>query len=825
MSFSLFFQWSLRDLRQRWLQVVAVAMVIALGTGADAGLGSNTPWRTHSYDKSYSMLNMYDLKMQITRGSTLEARELAQVVDAVEGVQAREMRLVLPTFVDASTPERTILVSGRIVGVDVSSGGPVVNGIHIAAGRALGADDDGEPVCIVERNFADYYDLEPGDREIRIRGGQTLIPLGVGASPEYFMVVTEEGGMMAEADFAALFVPLQTVQKAVALPGMVNEVVLTVTDDADLSSVKQALRVAMAAAFPKVGVNFEEKSENEVHKFLYEDISGDQAMFNIFAFLLLAGATFGTFTLVSRMVESGRREIGIHMALGVKPSTIALRYLFAGIQIALLGAIFGLIIGAILSRALGNLIRGMYPLPYLETPFQPFIFLRSALLGVAVPLLAAVYPIWRAVKVAPIEAIQVGHLVARGGGLAPWLTRSPLGGIPGTTVAKFPFRNLSRNPRRVLLTVFGITMAVIILVATVGMLDSFLATLDAGRKEHLKGVPDRILVTLDSFYPAVMLPDLFKDTVSPGPALISQIEPIITLPGSVSNELSVAAEGKAFDVVVQLMDLDNNLWTPTILRGEKHAARPGAVISEKAARDLGVDIGDTVVLEHPYRESLSAYRLEKSEVQVAGIHADVLRFYLYMDIEDAAIMNLDGLVNGLQIEPAAGVEEETIRKALSHVQGVASIRSISALVDTYSDLVDLFVRVLGIVQYIALALAFLIAFNTTNINVDERRRELATMFAFGTRIRTTIRMAVTENLTMGIVSTVVGVWLGWVVLHRLLSARMETMMPDIGIVIQVAPSTLVLAACFGVLVVALTPMFSIRRLTRMDIPSTLRVVE
>jgi len=146
------------------------------------------------------MLNMYDLKMQLTRGSTLEARELAQVVDAVEGVQAREMRLVLPTFVDASTPERTILVSGRIVGVDVSSGGPVVNGIHIAAGRALGADDDGEPVCIVEQNFADYYDLEPGDREIRIRGGQTLIPLGVGASPEYFMVVTEEGGGMANYD-------------------------------------------------------------------------------------------------------------------------------------------------------------------------------------------------------------------------------------------------------------------------------------------------------------------------------------------------------------------------------------------------------------------------------------------------------------------------------------------------------------------------------------------------------------------------------------------------------------------------------------------------
>jgi putative ABC transport system permease protein len=196
-----------------------------------------------------------------------------------------------------------------------------------------------------------------------------------------------------------------------------------------------------------------------------------------------------------------------------------------------------------------------------------------------------------------------------------------------------------------------------------------------------------------------------------------------------------------------------------------------------------------------------------------------------MDIEDAAVMNLDGWVNSLQISPAAGVEEKEIRQELSQMQGVASVQSIAALVDTYAELIEMFVGMFAIGRYVAILLAFLIAFNTTSINVDERRRELATMFAFGTRVRTATRMAVIENLVTGILSTIIGLGLGWVVLNQLLGTRMENTVQEIGLLIQVAPATLVLVACFGVLLVALTPIFSIRKLTQMDIPSTLRVIE
>jgi putative ABC transport system permease protein len=133
--------------------------------------------------------------------------------------------------------------------------------------------------------------------------------------------------------------------------------------------------------------------------------------------------------------------------------------------------------------------------------------------------------------------------------------------------------------------------------------------------------------------------------------------------------------------------------------------------------------------------------------------------------------------------------------------------------------------VFTVVQVAVLLMAFLIAFNTTRSNIDERRRELATMFAFGTRVRTALRMSMVENLIIGVLGTAAGIGLGWLVLNTMLQARIETMMPELNPVISVSPATLGMAVLIGVVAVAVTPVFMARRLVRMDLPSTLRVVE
>ena len=122
-----------------------------------------------------------------------------------------------------------------------------------------------------------------------------------------------------------------------------------------------------------------------------------------------------------------------------------------------------------------------FPLPVVRASFQAELYLQGALLGASLPLLAAAVPVWRALRVTPIEAIQVGARAARSSGLA-WLVKGLR--LPGGSLANLPLRNVLRTPRRTLMTTLGIG-AVVIVIALAGLMDSFDATLEASRREAL----------------------------------------------------------------------------------------------------------------------------------------------------------------------------------------------------------------------------------------------------------------------------------------------------------------------------------------------------
>jgi putative ABC transport system permease protein len=238
-----------------------------------------------------------------------------------------------------------------------------------------------------------------------------------------------------------------------------------------------------------------------------------------------------------------------------------------------------------------------------------------------------------------------------------------------------------------------------------------------------------------------------------------------------------------------------------------------------------MNLDDMMTLRHPYRESLHAWRLTQTPVEIAGIHPDILRLAVYMDIKDAGILNLDGVVNALYVNPVAGVQTHEFQRALAQNEGAALVRRVAASIDSIEGLLEGYIGVFTAIQFVVLGMAFLVAFNTTRTNMEERRRDLATMFAFGTRVRTALRMAMTENLIIGLMGTALGIGLGWLLLNTTLLEMFERDAPELHTVMHVSSSTYGWAALIGVVVVAVTPIFLTRRLTKMDIPSTLRIVE
>jgi putative ABC transport system permease protein len=813
---ALWLRWSLRDLRARWVQVCAIAAIIAIGTGLYAGLSSTSAWRKVSYDASYARTRMYDLRLALSTGSYVDAAELAAVARSIphaDSVRAADARLVVPTQVDASTGGRTILVPGRIVGVDVGRGGPSVNTIPVTGGRPLTAADATTGDVVLDTHFAKHYHL-PARGTVRVGRADPLHYVGLGLSPEYFMVVGERGNLLAEANYAVVFAPLATAQRIAGRPGAANDLVLTLEPGANRALVRHELARAMAERFPGVGVTINGRRGDTAYRTLYDDIDGDQRFYDIFAVLILAGATFAAFNLAGRIVESQRREIGIGMAIGVPPRQLAIRPLLVGCEIALVGVVLGVGVGVGVGAVMGSVLRGYAPLPVWRFPFQPDAFARAAAIGFVLPVLACAYPVWRAVRVAPIDAIRTGSLSPARGGLAPLLARVP---VPGRTTTQMPFRNVLRAPRRSLMTLLGIAAAIVVLIGVIGMVDSFMATIARGQQELTKTSPHRLTVDLDSFYP-VAAPQVGAIERS---RLVRAAEPILQVPGSLIRG------DRKIDAFVDVVDFHSRMWQPTIKRpaSPRTANGAGIVISETAAHDLGVAPGDTITLRHPRRTGPLSYELVRSRVTVVGVNPLPLRAIAFMDKQGASLMNLTGITNSIVVDPSSGTGVGAVKRSLFGAPAVASVQPVSAYTETIRDQLRSALGILTVVEGAVLLLALLIAFNSASINADERAREEATMFAFGVPVRTVLRIATIESLLIGLVGTAVGLGVGWLLLDWLTTSVLPETFPDFGIVTAVTANTWFTAIALGVIAVTVAPLLTIRKLRRMDIPSTLRVME
>jgi putative ABC transport system permease protein len=812
-SWALWLRWSWRDLRARWLQVVAIALVIALGTGSYAGLTSLTRWRRISTDDAYQQLSMYDLRVQLAQGSYVDAGQLLQRVgalDIADDISAMEERLISDIQVDASTADQTILVPGLLYGLDTARGGPHVNGLYAVEGRTITAEDAAEGRAALEANFAEYYALPPSG-EIRISGGRTLQYVGHVVTPEYFIVTTEQGGLVAEANFAAVFVPLQTAQALSGESGKVNDLVLTLAPGADREAVRRALEQAFASS-GTIGATVMTRDEDPSYRLNDRDIEGDQQVYEILAFLVLAGAVAAAFNLSARIVDAQRREIGIAMALGLQPWRIAIRPMLVGAQVALLGVILGLGVGYFIGQSLVSLARDLQPLPEWKTTFQFDLFASVAAIGFVLPLIATAWPVWRAVRVPPIETLRPAYRSGRGGGLAPLVRKLR---IPGNTLQQAPLRNLVRSPRRTLLTGLGIAAALAGLVSFVGMIDSFVATTDRGDSEILGTTPNRIEVRLAGFSPQDG--PVIEAVAASGVA--QAVEPGLLL------DARLLGAGEEVDVQLELLNLDSAIWRPSLIDGQYDRESPGIYVSELAAKDLGLSPGSTISVLHPMLQADGDVTLAQTELPVLGIHPHPFRFEAYMDINQAGVFGLQGLANRVKVVPAPGVSGDEVKQALIDIPGVAAMESVGDIAQAIRDLLDQFVVVLRVIEGAALLIAVLIAFNSASINMDERTREHATMFAFGLPIGTVMRLAVIENLVLGVGSTVLGLAGGWYLLRLIISTRIADTLPDIYIKPTLHETTLLLTVVVGVGCVALAPLLTWRRLARMDVPGALKVVD
>ena len=582
-------RWARRDLRARLPLVIALALVLAIGAGLFSTLGAMKAWRVASADGSFAALRAHDVRLSLDEGSFARTGRLAAVAGSVGDVEVARERLSVPVQLSLSPGGRAVLTAGRLVGME--PGRAAVDALAPSQGRTLRRADAGRPIAVLERSYGSYHEL-PSSGTVDV-AGRRLTYVGHAMAPEWFVVAREGAVWGAEATYGVVFTSLETAQDVSGRSGAVNEVIVRLRDGTDPAVAARSLETAFARRLPERRVTATTLSEESAHRFLYGDAENDQRVFMVFALLILGGAALAAFNLLSRVVESQRREIGIGMALGVDPLKLAIRPLLLGLQVGVLGAALGIGVALGTAELFKPLLRDRLPLPVVETPFQTGAFVVGALLGLLTPLAAAALPVWRSVRVTPIEAIRVGFRVARGAGLAGRLRGIPL---PGRSLGRMPVRNVLRTPRRTIMTALGIAAVISVVIAMGGMTDSFDATAGRATTDAERVTPDRVTVTLDGFRPAG---SAAVRALAADPA-VARAEPGLLVGGSVS------AHGRSVDVALAVNDPDAQLWQPSIEAGDPPGHGAGLLLSARAADELGVGPGERVTLRHPVRTGTAA---------------------------------------------------------------------------------------------------------------------------------------------------------------------------------------------------------------------------
>jgi putative ABC transport system permease protein len=136
-----------------------------------------------------------------------------------------------------------------------------------------------------------------------------------------------------------------------------------------------------------------------------------------------------------------------------------------------------------------------------------------------------------------------------------------------------------------------------------------------------------------------------------------------------------------------------------------------------------------------------------------------------------------------------------------------------------------FTGILRVLEGFALALALLIAINSARLAQEERRREQATMFAFGLPVRTVVWSMVVETVLVAALGTLIGLAGGYLALRWLIHTFTTDTFPELGMEVTLSTGTIVAVLVLGIGVTACAPLFSVRRLRRTDVPATLRVLE
>ena len=716
----------IKDNYKRFLSLICMAF---LGVGFYAGIQSSSPDMLKTLDNFYDENNVYDISVisnvGLTEDDLLKLSKIKNVELAIN-IQEKDSYLEIE--------ENNYVV--KLIEYNSQ-----MNNVYIKEGRLPKNNNE----VSVDNALLENNNLKLGDN-ITIDGkkysivGNVISPLyfsaerpnsNLGSGKVDYYIYVYNGSLDLEA-YSNIYITVKGAKKHLTNSDSYKKLINNVKKDIDLIKDKQQdirydeLYSDIIETSEMYGISIDESKfikpkwyiydrlDNTSYKELINASDNLKKIGNIFPIIFFAISVLVSLISMMRMIEEDRVENGTLKSLGYNSFHITLKYVIYSLLATTIGSSVGAIFGSyMIPNVIWNIYKKIFFIP-------KFIYLLKSdynALGLWICILCicgtSIIVCIKNLREVPANLMRPK---APKSGKKILLERINFIWKKLKFSDKITIRNIFRYKSRVITTILGIAGCTSLILAGFGLKDSIKDVIDFQFNNIIKY--DKMLMTNESINQIDIEKELLNDDKVENYTNVNT-QNIKVLFNDEQHEVTMITpdDFNSISKSISLIDLKTNNIIDNI-------SDNSCIISEKTAKLLDIDVGDKI--------SLLDNDNNKYDIKVSYIIKNYINQYLYINKNTYNNLFNNYKINSILIslKEEDKNSKEFDKKYISNGYAL-TIVDIDDIKSSMSDMLSSIDSIVAILIIAAASLAFVVLYNLSNINISERKREIATLKVLG----------------------------------------------------------------------------------------------
>lgn len=786
-----------REIKNSLGRYLAILAIIALGVGFFAGIKVTKESMIAALSEDLNSKNFFDYRIL---SSSLLSDELVDEYAALEDVAIAEGSIQSDIIVKTADDEVVLtahLLPNSINRIELVEGRMPVSSDECVVDSLTGAYKIGDTITVSDNN-------DPYSKALFTHTEYTVV--GISHSPLYLNFERGSTKLLNGKLSGFVYIP----KDGFSIDGY-SEIYIRLNETYDIYSDEyddylEQTEASISSLAPENSYVLDRNTnigyvcfENDV-----DIVNSIAAVFPLFFFMV---AALVCMTTMNRMVEEQRTQIGTLKALGYSNAAIMGKYIFYSGSAAIIGAVFGFIAGThVFPLVIWEVYRIMYTfnndIVYVfNIPLATISLVVALLCSIGTTVLSCYH------ELNGMPAAELMRPKAPKSGKRILLERIPFIWKRLKFLHKVSIRNVLRYKKRFFMMILGISGCTSLLVAALGLKNSIsgLVPKQYGEIQVYDVSATFAIPITDDFMPTLSeeLKDISNEYV------LYHEESITISENDTTKTLSlmVYKDSDNIDKFTRMHDLDGN--------SIDYSEFGSAIISHGIADKLGITVGDTITIED------SDYN--PATVKISGITENYIGNYLYMSAETyESIFNRDIEYRNCHINLIDESDFDRATADISTIPFVLSASNNQTFINRFDSMIASLDYIVILVIACAAALAFIVLYNLTNINITERIREIATIKVLGFYSNETSAYVFRENIVLTALGALIGLFLGKL-LHAFIMH--EIVLDAVTFEVYILPISYVLSLVLTFVFATIVNLFMKIKLKNINMAESLKSIE